>query len=108
MTKFAVAILLLALTMPASAEDMNDANSILPGCKGTLGTQMWEQGRCAGFIEGLSYGVGGRDFCPPNEVTARQAVAVVIKYIEARPQRMHEDFGKLAYEALTAAWPCKR
>jgi hypothetical protein len=35
MIRYAVAILLLALTMPASAEDMNDANSILPGCKGT-------------------------------------------------------------------------
>jgi len=108
MTKFAVAILLLALTMPASAEDMNDANSILPGCKGTRGTQMWEQGRCAGFIEGLRYGLGGRDFCPPNGVTTVQSVAVVVKYIEARPQRMHEPFGKLAFEALTAAWPCKR
>jgi Rap1a immunity proteins len=108
MTKgFAVAIL-CALTMPASAEDMNDANSILPGCKGTLGTQMWEQGRCAGFIEGLRYGVGGRDFCPLNGVTTVQSVAVVVKYIEARPQRMHEDFGKLAIEALKAAWPCKR
>jgi Rap1a immunity proteins len=35
-------------------------------------------------------------------------MAVVIKYIEARPERMHEQFGKLALEALTAAWPCKR
>jgi hypothetical protein len=35
-------------------------------------------------------------------------VAVVIKYIEARPERMHERFGDLALEALTAAWPCKR
>jgi hypothetical protein len=35
-------------------------------------------------------------------------VAVVVKYIEARPQRMDEDFGQLAIEALTAAWPCKR
>jgi Ssp1 endopeptidase immunity protein Rap1a len=107
MTKFAV-VILLALTMPVSAEDMSDANSILPGCKGTLGTQMWEQGRCAGFIDGLVYGVRGKDLCLPNEVTRRQAVAVVIKYIEARPQRMHEPFGKLANEALTAAWPCKR
>jgi hypothetical protein len=107
MIRYAVAILLLALTVPASAEDMNDANSILPGCKGTLGTQMWEQGRCAGFIEGLRYGVGGRDFCPPKEATRGQSVAVVIKYVEARPQRMREDFGKLAIEALTAAWPCK-
>jgi hypothetical protein len=71
MIRYAVAILLLALTMPASAEDMNDANSILPGCKGTLGTQMWEQGRCAGFIEGLRYGVGGRDFCPPKRGDTR-------------------------------------
>ena len=108
MTKFAVAILLVALTMPASAEDINSANYILPGCKGSLGTQMWEQGRCAGFIEGLGYGVGGRDFCLPKGVTTVQSVAVVIRYIEARPQRMHQHFGKLATEALTAAWPCKR
>jgi Rap1a immunity proteins len=105
--RYAVAIL-LALTMPASAEDMNSANYILPGCKGTLGTQMWEQERCAGFIEGLRYGVGGRDFCPPNGVTTVQLVAVVIKYIEARPQRMQENFGRLAVAAMQAAWPCKR
>jgi hypothetical protein len=106
MTKFAIAILLLALTTAASAED--SANNFLPGCKGTLGTEMWEQRRCAGFIEGLEYGVGGRDFCPPNGVTTVQSVTVVVKYIEARPQRMHEDFGKLAIEAMQAAWPCKR
>jgi len=36
MTKFAVAILLLALTMPASGQDRNSANYILPGCKSWL------------------------------------------------------------------------
>ena len=35
-------------------------------------------------------------------------ISVVIKYIEARPERMHEQFGDLAIEALMAAWPCKR
>jgi hypothetical protein len=30
-------------------------------------------------------------------------MAVVVKYIEARPERMHEDFGLLAIEALTGA-----
>jgi hypothetical protein len=31
-----------------------------------------------------------------------------LSYIEARPERMHEQFGKLAQEAMIAAWPCKR
>jgi Rap1a immunity proteins len=53
------------------------------------------------------FGMGGRDFCQPKGVTRGQARAVVIKYIEARPQRMHEDFGMLAVEALKAAWPCQ-
>jgi Rap1a immunity proteins len=113
MTRYAVAIL-LALTMPASAQDIDSANYILPGCKGfvdrksppTLSEAMW-QGRCAGFIEGLWIGIGGKDLCPPSRVTASQSVAVVVKYIEARPERMHEPFSVLAVEALTAAWPCK-
>jgi hypothetical protein len=55
----------------------------------------------------LGMGRGERTFVR-REVTNDQAVAVVIKYIEARPERMHEPFGMLALEALTAAWPCKR
>jgi hypothetical protein len=114
MTKFAVAIL-LALTMPASAEDLDSANHILPGCKGFLSRgstptliESLQQGRCLGFIQGLVHGVGGKDFCLPKGVIAAQGVAVVIKYIEGRPERMHEQFGDLALEALKAAWPCKR
>jgi hypothetical protein len=109
--RYAVAIL-LALTMPASAE--TTADQMLPGCKGLLnnsmtsGVSVYHQGRCAGFIVGLMYGVWGRDFCRPNEATISQSVAVVVKYIEARPERMHEDFVPLANEALTAAWPCER
>jgi len=71
-------------------------------------SEMFMAMRCAGFIEGLAYGAGGTHFCQPEGVTPRQAVAVIIKYIEARPERMHERFGDLAIEALTAAWPCKR
>jgi hypothetical protein len=112
MTKLAVAIL-LALTMPASAEDLNSANYYLPGCKGWLDrekkvpgpVEALKEGLCAGFIEGLTY-IG--TFCVPSGVTSGQVVAVVVKYIEARPERMHEQFGKLAIEALRAAWPCKR
>jgi Rap1a immunity proteins len=115
MTKpsFAVAIL-VALTMPASAEDLNSANFLLPGCKGWLDREKklpapdeaLVQGFCAGFVVGLVYGAGGN--CQPKGVTHNQSIAVVIKYIEARPERIHEPFVVLALEALIAAWPCKR
>jgi hypothetical protein len=114
MTRYAV-VILLALTMPASAQDTNSANYFLPACKGFSGheglpppNEALRRGFCAGIVIGLAYGAGGKDFCQPNGVTTGQAVAVVVKYIEARPERTHEDFGKLALEALTAAWPCKR
>lgn len=113
MTRYAVAIL-LALTMPASAEDIVSANSFLPGCKSFLSHNMLTPadalrgGRCTGFVQAFLAASPILDFCQPNEATIGQAVPVVVKYIEARPERMHEPFGNLALEALTAAWPCKR
>ena len=96
--------------MPASAQDISSANFILTGCKGYLNREgnAWAQGHRVGFIDGLVSVVGGVGFCVPDGVTNRQGVAVVVKYIEARPERMHERFSVLAIEALTAAWPCKR
>jgi hypothetical protein len=44
----------------------------------------------------------------PEGATPEQGAGIVIKYIEARPKRMDEPFGKLAVEALEEAWPCKR
>ena len=115
MTKASVAVaILLALTMPASAQDTTTANQMLPGCKGLLdnrmtsGVSVYQQGRCGGYVAGLVYGEGGQEFCSPKGVSIGQAVTVVINYIEARPERMHEQFGDLAIEALMAAWPCKR
>ena len=114
--RYAVAIL-LALSVPASAEDTDSANYFLLGCKGLLGRDLtttsknmltWKNTLCLAYIQGLLYAGGGNHFCQPNGVTHGQAVAVVVKYIEARPERMHENFGLLAIEALTKAWPCKR
>lgn len=44
---------------------------------------------------------------PAGEVTVNQQVRVVVAYIDARPNRLHEDFRILALEALKDAWPCK-
>jgi hypothetical protein len=31
-----------------------------------------------------------------------------MKYIDSRPERLHQDFRALALEALQAAFPCKK
>jgi hypothetical protein len=89
---------------------------MLPACKAVLaissgnavaGIDPVEMGRCIGMIEGVAllanYGV----FCPPAGAIIKQRIQVIIAYIEARPQRMHEDFRVLAVEAMQKAWPCK-
>jgi hypothetical protein len=109
-----IAAVLIALTMPASAADnKGSANSYMPGCRGFIADNWatgdaYQRGQCIGFIAGLIYEASGTDLCLPSGVTHEQGVRVVIAYIEGRPQRMHESFGQLAREALTAAWPCKR
>jgi hypothetical protein len=51
---------------------------------------------CAGLVDGIAYAAPG--LCIPDSA----------KYIDDRPARMHADFNGLAFEALQAAWPCKK
>ena len=57
-----------------------------------------------GKVDGLAY-ASCADI--PRGVNYEQSVRVVIRYIEMRPQTMHESFNALALEALRAAWPCR-
>ena len=45
--------------------------------------------------------------CPPAEVTYGQVGRVIVAFLEANPNRTHEDFTYLAIEAFREAWPCK-
>ena len=44
----------------------------------------------------------------PADVVTSQFLRVVIKYVEARPERMHEPLHLLALDAFFDAWPCKK
>jgi hypothetical protein len=109
--------LVLALTQVGLAEqDLDSANYLLPACKHlvraktaqseTTLVMAEDEGICMGIIDGIDE--AAEDVCIPAGVLRRQKVLVVIKYIDERPQRMHERFSKLAYEALKAAWSCKQ
>ncbi len=93
------------------------ANAVFLGCKGLVEDRAPTAqlnalaNFCSGVVHGLAY-IGNtlppeQQSCPPAASTARQLARVVVNYIEAHPQRMHEDFRWLTLEAFHYAWPCK-
>ena len=95
-------------------KDVSSANYILDACKEKPSESLSLQGVCIGETGALLALVGSdliRDAnsntCIPGDVTVRQAKAVIIKFIDERPEKMHESFLALALAAFKAAWPCK-
>lgn len=100
----------------AFAVDYNSANFIMAGCRASLlpvtempDEMMFQAGWCMGLVR------GARDIleplnivCVPFNVTNEQAVRIVVKYIDDRPQRQHESFSALVIAALGAAFSCKK
>jgi hypothetical protein len=101
-------MLLVSVGSAFAAEDPDSANFIMQGCRNIVTRQtadLFKRGLCDGLISGLVY--TNADICEPNQITHEQEARVVVNYIDSRPARMHDDFRKLALEALKAAWPCK-
>jgi Rap1a immunity proteins len=102
----------------AQTPDFKSGNFFLPGCKsfladlGVTSTVAREEGECLGIvITLLRFGeelTTQRRNCAPANITNGEAIRVVVVFLEARPQRLHENFIDLSAEALAMAWPCKK
>jgi hypothetical protein len=53
-------------------------------------------------------GVDGLACIPFTEIVVQQEVKVVIRYMEAHPETLHEPLSVLAINALSETWPCKK
>jgi Rap1a immunity proteins len=98
--------LLLALTGEAVGAGVTSANTVMPGCRAFIAhpDEYYLQGYCMGAVAAIIR--VDPSTCPPKDSTIGQGVRVVVKYIDSRPERLHEDFNDLAAEALRIAWPC--
>ena len=108
-----IGILLVTVSGLAVAEsDSASANFWLPSCHHVAAGKLDEgnafrTGGCAGIINGLLFlGRSAGVFCQPDGVTIRQAVRVVVQFLDQHPARTNENFNALAIEAMRAAWPC--
>jgi len=63
---------------------------------------------CDSYVTGLADGlIVANRICVPDEVTNGQTAAVVLKFLNDHPERLHERRRTLASEALIRAFPCK-
>lgn len=109
------AFVLLALTAPAFAEDLNSGNYILNGChmfsqgafNGVDAVTNFEGWECVGVIEGILFmGTRDRSICPPEHVPVSQGTKVVFKYMDDHPDKLNLPFASLIFDALASVWPC--
>ena len=112
----AFVVLLLAasgtatLADPPAVKHAYSAEIYLSGCKDFIaGRSDFLGGRCVGALEVLdALSEDTKAFCAPETTNNLERARVVVTYIEARPDRMKEDFRLLANEAMANAWPCKK
>jgi hypothetical protein len=113
----------MALVMAISAlaqEDKDSANYMIRYCRAAANNEPLTRpadaamaGMCVGTIDGIALMMTEfppeekeKSSCPPSKVKLEQIVRAVIAYIEARPERMNENFKTLVIEAIHNAWPC--
>lgn len=106
--------LIVGTSALAQQNDKFTAKSLLPYCRDAVTNKaptLTSDAVSVGIVDAIDFMMS--EFaqieyttCPPSDVNLRETVQVVIKYIDARPERMNENFKKLAIEAIHDAWPC--
>lgn len=104
-------VVLLFAAAPAHAQnDANSVNWMLPGCRAAdqdrFNDDPMRSGLCMGVIDAIAF--ASPTVCASNNIALGQKIAVTLRYLEARPNRWHENFKMMTNEALTATWPCRR
>jgi hypothetical protein len=124
---FIAAFIALSVTAAGAAGaagvDYFSANNLFPACKAIVGSkgvikssnlqEAHDVGFCSATLSTL-FSLGRAQMLDdqfgcmevPPEVTPEQLAQIVVRYIEARPQRMQEPLIWLALEAFHDAWRC--
>jgi hypothetical protein len=116
--RWSILVSAMALAVPALAQSDPSAttSSMLPHCRDwidrvpTKPADTALAGVCAGTVAtALHYSTlmdAPYKACPPKGVTHGQAIAVVVRYLDAHPEMGDQDFRMAILSALRTTWPC--
>jgi hypothetical protein len=111
-----VLVFVLTVTMLSPlcfASGFLDGNDLLEDCSAVNEQSAnFSSGVCNGYIAGISEMadtiLNPGFICPSDNITARQLVRIVIKYLNDHPEQLHERKPKVVLRALVEAFPCKK
>ena len=109
MRELVAVCLLVLMSGAAAAQSMAIANNIVEGCRDSIRTspsKPYAAGYCTGAVTAIMSTAA--DICAPAGSTIGQSIRVVVHFLDNNPARMHENFPRLAAEALAKAWPCRQ
>ena len=76
----------------------------------TFDVNPFGMGYCAGLVRGVADSAGALmadRICLPRDITAAQAVWVVVEYLRAHPDSLYESDTALVMRALESVFPCR-
>ena len=91
------AILAVSLTTTVQAED---GKYLKNTCNRS------SAGYCLGFVSGV-YVATAEPFCNPPNIKSNELVGIVTRYLNAHPEKLNMESGRLVVDALIEAFPCK-
>lgn len=110
----ATALLGLIAGSATAQEDISSGGGMITACRGMISDRFTPQleiqkGYCAGvvsavFSSALAFQPEYR-FCPPV-ITTKQAIRIVLKYMDDNPHQLHMPLYALAHFAFLKAYPC--
>lgn len=111
------ALLVAGLTFEARPVAAYTGNELLQDCEASEDDpNYWQKDMfCLGYIAGVIEGWNTAQAqyaekpmtCTPTGLTHRQAGLVVLKYMRAHPEELHEAARSLIFRAIYDAFPCK-
>jgi hypothetical protein len=100
-----------------SANDSNSGNHLLQVCLSEVrsldnpslpqnASELFNEGYCLGFVDGIAQ--TSPSVCLPSGVQTRQAVRIVVKFLQDHPEKLNQYGAILSNTALSQAFPCSR
>jgi Ssp1 endopeptidase immunity protein Rap1a len=107
MRGFALACVLVFLCRPALAEFFTGQQLKEHLDDARAGTSFKSLTVAMGYIAGVYDMVDRQQVCIQRELSAREAMEVVHRYINAHRSELQQPASKLVVQALAEAYPCK-